>query len=148
MKHISRLTIPINDSVLCLACSGAADRLLEAFPDAEINGEWVEVTEYRHFVNFLRENATDGATAETMLRQLRSKHIAHGPTCRFRIPASEIRQEIRGSFNRWGFTFTSLQPFHPVVLSQIKAFLDSFGIGEFECYTEEGPDTATNLPEP
>lgn len=139
MTHIHRLEIPIYDSLLCLAYSGAGEKLRDAFPAAVMGEDWFEIGEYNRLEEFLREREVNRETAETMLRQIRSKQLSHGPTLMFEIPATETCPSIQGSFNRWGFTFRSSQPLPPEMDAAISTFLHSFGIGTVESYVQEAP---------
>ena len=142
MTHVCRLSIPIYETVLCLAYSGAADRLLQSFPEAVLEDEWLEIAEYQRLECFLEQSETDATIGSTMLRQLRSKQLSHGPTLAFRLATSEAAP-IRGTFNRWGFTFTSDEAFGETTRLRIVTFLRSFGIGTTECYTIPDTDTST-----
>jgi hypothetical protein len=143
MTHICRLSIPIYETVLCLAYFGAADRLMRAFPEAVFEDEWLEISEYQRLERFLVQSETDATIGSTMLRQLRSKQLSHGPTLAFHLPPSEGEPMIRGSFNRWGFTFASNEAFGEPLRVRIFAFLQSFTIGTVECYTVSDTDTST-----
>ncbi|TLD70523.1 hypothetical protein FEM03_12420 [Phragmitibacter flavus] len=134
------MSIPIYETVLWLAYSGAADRLLQSFPEAVLEDEWLEVAEYQQLECLLEQSETDATIGSTMLRQLRSKQLSHGRTVAFRLATSEAAP-ICGTFNRWGFTFTSEEAFGEATRLRIVVFLQSFGIGTMECYTIPDSDT-------
>ena len=139
MAHICRLTLEIHDSLLCIGYSAAAERLVQTFPDAVIGEEWFETGEYQRLEAHLASSGTDTSIARTMLRQLRSRQLAHGPTLLFSHPASEGIPAFRGSFNRWGFTFTAQEALPEQLRTRMISFLESFGIGRVECFVDDSP---------
>ncbi len=83
MDFILRVGIPIFDSLVCFAASGLIAKLTDAFPDLAIEEEWCEIGEYSRLESFVENNPVDTEIGKTMLRQLRTKQVSHGPTFRF-----------------------------------------------------------------
>lgn len=137
MEFIIRVGIPIYDSLVCFAYSGLAVKLSEHFPEVAIEEEWLEMIEYSRLEDFLRSNQTDAEIGKTMLRQMRSKQISHGPTSRFGIPSSDGGLAISGTFNRWGVTFKRSSPFGEPDRMKILQFLSSLEHGTIEEYSLE-----------
>lgn len=137
MEFILRVGIPIYESLLCFAYSGLGEKLLEHFPEVVVEEEWFEIGEYSRLENFLQSEETDAEIRKTMLRQIRSKQIAHGPTLRFSMPSSDEGIPISGTFNRWGLTFMRPSQFAKHDRTRILEFLASLGHGTIEEYSGE-----------
>lgn len=137
MANVIWLRIDIYDSVLCLAYSGTAERLIAAFPQTTFEDDWAEIAEYQTLEAFVRSKEMPGEQRETMLRQLRTKQISHGPTLRFSLQGPDDEKITRGSIFRWGITFRRNSEFTDEATVQLVQFLNSFGVGEVESYSDE-----------
>ncbi len=135
MTHVIQLSIPIYESMLCLAYSGPCDRLLQEFPAAILDDDWSEIGEYQALVDHLQTSDVSEKNREKMKAQIRAKQICHGPTIRFRLPGDHGTSEITGAIFRWGITFRSGEPFSETMRTTIEAFLKSFTIGTVESYS-------------
>jgi len=148
-EYFLRLEIPIYDSVLCLAYSKILTRLQEAFPSFECTEEWAEIGEYERLEVFIAGGSVEKETGETMLRQLRTNQISHGPSFRFAIDAVDGPPRIEGSHNRWGITFKRASPFSEPDEASIRAFLNSMGVGEIKAWSHTEPNKSLNpTPDP
>ncbi len=137
MEFILRVGIPIYESLVCFAYNGLGGKLLKHFPEVVVEEEWFEIGEYSRLESFLKSKETDAEISKTMLRQLRAKQIAHGPTLRFSMPSSDKGIPISGSFNRWGLTFKRQSQFAEDDQTRILEFLSSLGLGTVENYSVE-----------
>lgn len=137
MEFILRVSIPIYDSLVCFAYSTLGVKLTEYFPGLVVEKEWFEIGEYSRLEDYLENNQTDAEIRKTMLRQIRSKQIAVGPTLRFSMPSSDEGIPISGTFNRWGLTFKRPSQFAEHDRTRILEFLASLGHGTVEEYSRE-----------
>lgn len=138
MSHVIQLSIPMYDSVLCLAYWGACERLSEHFPEAVFAEEWSEVSEYQRLLEHLEQSNAPEETRRVMTAQMRTRHIKHGPTIDFKLPRREGRGEITGSLSRWQIAFHSETPFAEPMKAAIGAFLKTFAVGTVESYEADG----------
>ncbi|WP_395751578.1 hypothetical protein [Prosthecobacter sp.] len=134
MDFILRVGIPIYDSLVCFAYSGLGAKLTETFPELTIGEDWFEIGEYSRLEDFLEDQQICADQRKDMLRQLRGKQIAQGPTLQFSMPSSDQGIPTSGTFNRWGVTFKRSLPFTEHDRTRILQFLTSLGHGAVEEY--------------
>ena len=137
------LHLEIYGAAYSLAYPAVSAAIVLEFPSVVFEEQWREVAEYDRLLDFLRtkDPQPEQRIADTMLAQMRSKQIAHGPTIGFRIPATEDTPEIDGRFHRWGIVFHSREPMPAILVGRIEALLSSFGIGTIE----HDPEPASSI---